>query len=116
MQYLILIYSEEFPAPKPGDPGFDDYMDPWAKFGEAHSASIVGAGQLQPIATATTIRRPFGGVDAVVDGPFAETKEVLGGYYLVESPDLDAALKIAADCPLPAGSLEVRPMVPDVPM
>jgi hypothetical protein len=56
------------------------------------------------------VRRAFGGGDSVIDGPFAETKEVLGGYYLVEAADLDAALAMAKALPMPAGSLEVRPV------
>lgn len=112
MQYMILIYTEEFPAPAPGDPGFAEYMAPWAAFNEMHGTSIAGAAQLQPVATAKTIQRSFGGGDTTIDGPFAETMEVFGGYYLVEAPNLDVALEIAAAIPVPVGSLEVRPLVP----
>lgn len=112
MQYIILIYGQEYPAPAPGSPDFDEYMAPWLEFNTTHAASgaLVSGAPLQPVATSTTIRRAFGGGDVTVDGPFAETKEVLGGFYLVEADDLDAALAIAASVPLPAGSLEVRPL------
>lgn len=112
MQYMILLHTEEYPAPAPGDPGFEEHMAPWLAFNAKHAASgaLVSGGQLQPVATATTVRRAFGGGDTLVDGPFAETKEVLGGFYIVEVADLDAALAIAADLPLPAGSFEVRPL------
>lgn len=112
MQYIILIYGQEYPAPAPGEPGFEEYMGPWLDYNATHAASgaLVAGGQLQPVATATTIRRAFGGGDSTVDGPFAETKELLGGFYVVEAADLDAALAIAAALPLPAGSFEVRPL------
>ena len=118
MQYMILIYTAPFTAPRPGDEGFDDYMAPWLEFNRTHSASgaLVTGGALQPVETATIIRREYGGGDTIVDGPFAETKELLGGYYLVEATDLDAALAIAASLPLPAGSFEVRPLASGVRM
>ena len=67
---------------------------------------IVGGNALQPTATATSIRD-----DVVTDGPFAETKEALGGYYLIEARDLDHALDIAKLCPAPYGGVEVRPIM-----
>lgn len=116
MQYMILIYTAPFEAPQPGEQGFDDYMAPWLEFNRTHTASgaLVAGGQLQPIETATTIRREWSGGDSIVDGPFAETKELLGGFYIVEASDLDAALAVAASLPLPAGSFEVRPLQRDV--
>jgi hypothetical protein len=67
---------------------------------------VLGGNALQPTSTATTIR------DGVVtDGPFAETKEALGGYYLIESDDLDQALAIAKEIPTLAGGVEVRPVL-----
>lgn len=118
MQYMILIHSEPIAAPAPGEPGFDDYMAPWLEFNRTHaeSGALVAGGQLQPAETATTIRRAFGGADTLVDGPFAETKEQFGGFYIIEAGDLDAALAIAASLPMPAGSFEVRPLLRDVQM
>ena len=81
-----------------------------------------GGGWLHPTATATTVRSPGGGgsqdrdgfaagEDALVtDGPFVETKEALGGFYLVEVPDLDTALALAREVPAPFGGVEVRPL------
>jgi len=114
MQYMILIHTEPFEAPAPGGPGFDEYMAPWLAYNRelVDSGAMVNAGQLLDSETATTIRRAYGGGDTITDGPFAETKEQLGGFYIVEAADLDAALKLAAALPLPAGSFEVRPMRP----
>ncbi len=112
MQYMILIYTEAYEAPAPGGPGFDEYMAPWLAYNQAlaDSGAMVSSGQLTDADTATTIRRAYGGGDTITDGPFAETKEQFGGFYIVEAADLDAALALAAALPLPAGSFEVRPM------
>ena len=68
----------------------------------------MGSNRLRPVATATTVR-PVNGKTQVLDGPFADTKEQLGGYYLIDVPDLDAALSWAAKCPAAShGSVEVR--------
>ena len=81
-----------------------------ALVGELGATRISAAG-LQPTATATTVRTE-GGKQVIHDGPFAETKEQLGGYYLVEAPDLDAAIAIAKRIPLRFdGSIEVRPLM-----
>jgi len=71
-----------------------------------HGGTIVDGRALLPTTTATTIRG-----DVVTDGPFAETKEALGGYYVVEVEDLDRALTIAKLCPAGAGGVEVRPVL-----
>jgi hypothetical protein len=71
---------------------------------------MVGADRLQPVATATTVR-VANGKTTVLDGPYAETKEQLGGYYIVDVPDIDAALSWAARCPAAShGAVEVRPI------
>ena len=71
----------------------------------------VGGNALQPTATATTIRRDGAGGFTVTDGPFAETKEALGGYYLIEAADLDEAIAIAKQVPARFGGVEVRPVM-----
>lgn len=73
---------------------------------------VVGGAQLQPVTTATTVRVQDG-QSVMTDGPFAETKEVFGGYYLVEADDLDSVLAIAERVPAArlGGSVEVRPLV-----
>ena len=108
-EYLILIYENET-AYASGDPGvWQQAMDAHNRFagqvGEA-GGKLIGGNALQPTATATTIRG-----DVVTDGPFAETKEALGGYYLIEARDLDHALEIAKLCPAPYGGVEVRPIM-----
>ncbi|MBH0129729.1 YciI family protein [Salinibacterium sp. NK8237] len=114
MQYMILINSEPFDGPEPGSDGFEEYMAPWMAYNEmlATGGHLVTAAQLQGVETATTIRRAYGAGDTITDGPFAETKEQFGGFYLVEAKDLDEALALAAAIPIPAGSIEVRPAVP----
>jgi hypothetical protein len=112
MKYMLLIYSQEAP---------DEFAklseaEQQATFGEymalAQAPATVHSAQLQPGDTATTIRVQDGRT-LTTDGPFAETKEVLGGYYLVDVGDIDAALAIAAKIPAArmGGSVEVRPVV-----
>lgn len=104
-QYLVLIYGD--PTYEAGDS--DDVMKGHIRFGEVHGSKIVGGEALQPVSTATSIR-PDGGGFTVTDGPFLETKEALGGYYLIEATDLDEAIKVAQDIPMPAGGVEIRPV------
>lgn len=108
MQYMILIYSEE----RNVQPSQEE-MAAWFKYtDDLKTAGVYVAGDaLQPTATATTIRVRNG--DTVhTDGPFAETKEALGGYYLVNCDSLDEAKKWGAACPASHfGSIEVRPIV-----
>ena len=108
MQYLLLIYENEkrytsgYPA---------DEMKGYREFGEEYKAAIKGGNALQPTRTATTVRVREG-KRMTTDGPFAETKEQLGGYYLVEAPDLDKAIEIAGKIPGAAtGCIEVRPIL-----
>lgn len=112
MQYMLLIYEDES--------GYGDQADTpemmaiidkhMALVGELGDQQIDGAG-LQPVTTATTVRTT-GGKQVIHDGPFAETREQLGGYYVIEAPDLDAALEIAKKVPLRLdGAIEVRPLI-----
>ena len=109
-EYLILIYEDERQYPdNPSPEGWQETMQGHTRFAEQVTelgAKILGGHALQPTATATTIRG-----DVVTDGPFAETKEALGGYYLVEASDLDQALEIGKLCPAPFGGVEVRPIM-----
>jgi hypothetical protein len=114
MQYVILIYGDESgPGPAPGSPEFEQYMATWMGFHEELKSSghfVAGSG-LMPTSTATTLRRTFGEAEpTVTDGPFAETKESLGGYYEIDVADLDEALAWARKLPVAAGSIEVRPV------
>jgi hypothetical protein len=108
-EYLILIYQPE-------TSGEDDTPEVWEKALEAHGrfaeqivelgAKMLGGNALDSTSTATSVRG-----DLVTDGPFAETKEALGGYYLIEAADLDQALAVAKLCPAPRGGVELRPIL-----
>jgi hypothetical protein len=112
MQYLLLIYGPE-PTEQPSAEAIAAEMDAYNAFTEHIRArgAMKGGEALQPTATATTVR-VRDGKTVTTDGPFAETKEVLGGYYLVEAADLDEAIGYAAMIPgAKRGSIEVRPIV-----
>ena len=108
MKYLLLIYENE----KRFAGGYDPAeLGEYRAFGEAHRSAILGGHALKPTGTATTVRVREG-KRLTTDGPFAETKEQLGGFYLVEAPDLDAAVAMAAGIPAARyGSIEVRPIM-----
>jgi hypothetical protein len=105
-QYLVLLYEDEVPYAEGGEAVWGEVGAAHATFGQANEKAIVGGNALQSTATATTIR---GGV--VTDGPFAETKEALNGYYLIEAADLDEAIGIAKQVPAKFGGVEVRPIL-----
>jgi hypothetical protein len=108
-EYLILIYEDEKGYAEGGPEVYGEVMEAHNRFTEQVSelgGKIVGGNALQPTGTATTIRS-----DVVTDGPFAETKEALGGFYLVETRDLDHALEIGKLCPARFGGVEVRPVM-----
>ncbi len=115
-QYMLLIYSPSDSVPSPEQ--MAEEMPKWYAFTNElqESGAMVAGDALQPLETATTVR-VRGGETVLSDGPFAETKEALGGYYIVDVPDLDAALGWAAKVPnVGYGSIEVRPvMVFDAP-
>ncbi|MBI3498423.1 MAG: YciI family protein [Proteobacteria bacterium] len=112
MQYLLLIYANEAEIAKRSEAEAKAMMEEYGVFTQA----IIKAGQfkagdrLQPISTATTVR-VRSGKTLTTDGPFAETREQLGGYYLIEAKNLDEASQIAARIPgAKHGSIEVRPI------
>jgi hypothetical protein len=109
-EYLVLIYGEEAAFADPQPEAMEQMMKGHQVFGERNAAAIRGGNALQPTATATSVRPSPSGGFAVTDGPFAETKEALGGYYLVEAADLDEALDMAKQIPMPFGGVEVRPI------
>lgn len=112
MRYMLLIYTSPENDTQPGDGGRDDLMAKYAAFSEEVRAmgGMVVAHELQPVTTATTVRVRNGQV-AITDGPFAETRETLGGFYLIDCKDLDQALSLAAKVPsAEVGSIEVRPV------
>ena len=107
MKYLLLVYGEEEKMRQVDDLhclAFDRSM--------RDSGHCIASEALQPVATATTVRVRDGKA-SVTDGPFAETKECLAGFYLIEATDLDEAIRIASRIPpAEAGSIEVRPVRP----
>lgn len=110
-QYMLLIYSPTDDARSPDELAAE--MPKWFEYTTAlqESGAMVAGDALEPVVTATTVR-VRDGETLISDGPFAETKEALGGYYLLDVPDLDAALGWAAKIPnVGYGSVEVRPVV-----
>jgi hypothetical protein len=110
-QYLILIYDDEAALAKVMAERDDTIMKGHQVFGEKYATAIAGGEALQPVSSATSVRPESGGGFSVTDGPFVESKEALGGYYLVEASDLDAAIEMAKQIPTVAGGLEVRPIM-----
>lgn len=111
MQYLVLIYSEE-PASAPPAEAIAHVGAEYGKYTAMlrERGAFVGGEELQPTSTATTVRVREGRT-LITDGPFAETKEALGGFYLIEARDLDDAISLAGQCPGEQwGSIEVRPV------
>jgi hypothetical protein len=116
VRYAILIYDADTanPSAEPPDP------EAWGKVMEEYNvytqmlrdrSHYAGGEALEPVTTATTVR-VRDGQTMTTDGPFAETKEALGGFYLVDAKDLDEALQLAAACPgAKWGSIEVRPVI-----
>jgi len=115
MNYLLLIYDEGTANPSAPPPPADQMAQVMAAYDaftqECKDRGIYVAGEaLQNVATATTVRVRDGRT-LTTDGPFAETKEALGGFYLLRCRDLDEALELAAKCPASSlGSVEVRPI------
>ena len=108
-QYLILIYESEAQWANASPETYTKMMELHGRVPartEALGGKVVGGEALQPTTTATSIRG-----DVVTDGPFAETKEALGGFYLIEARDLDHALALGKLCPAPYGGVEVRPIM-----
>jgi hypothetical protein len=110
MKYMLLLY---IPADVRENEAVRAPMDAWMAYRHdlERSDALIAGDALQDLATATTVRERDG--DRVVtDGPYAETKEMLGGYFMIDVPDLDAALAWAAKVPnAPYGSVEVRPIM-----
>jgi hypothetical protein len=112
MKYMLLIHTAEAAYKTATKADVEQMMAAYGAYTEAMKKAgvMVGADRLQPTASATTVR-VANGKTTVLDGPYAETKEQLGGYYIVDVPDLDAALSWAARCPgASQGAVEVRPI------
>ena len=114
MQYLLLIYDQESQWGKLSEADQGKMYKEYGDFTQSitNSGHYLGGNQLHPVAKATTVR-VRDGKKLITDGPFAETKEQLGGYYMIEAGDLDEAVAIASRIPSARfGSIEVRPIVP----
>lgn len=113
MQYMVLIYQNEAARQQASEKQIAETVGAYTAYTQAmrDSGVFVAGAPLQPSTTATTVRL-VDGRSKVLNGPYAETKEQLGGYYLIDVPDLDAALSWAARCPgVQTGVLEVRPIL-----
>jgi hypothetical protein len=113
MRYLCLIYDDEKKVNGMSKSDADAFMGEYFSFTEdiRKSGHYIGGEALQPVSSATTVRMRNGKV-STTDGPFAETKEQLGGYYLINARDLNDAIQVASKIPSARlGSIEVRPVV-----
>jgi hypothetical protein len=112
MQYALLIYTNEAAAAAASEQQSREMLGEYMAYSEAMKKAgiVVGGERLRPTSAATTVRVAKGKTE-VLNGPYAETKEQLGGFYLIEAPDLDTALSWAARCPgATYGTVEVRPI------
>jgi hypothetical protein len=112
MKYLCLIYSDENSIAALSDKESKGFLGEYMAFTDSirKSGHLLGGERLRPTHTATTIRSRNGKV-STTDGPFAETKEQLGGFYMIEAKDLDDAISVASRIPgTRVGSIEVRPI------
>jgi hypothetical protein len=112
MQYLLMIYANEREMAAFGEAALTEMSQEYAEFTKSivQSGNFKAGDRLRPVATASTVR-VRNGKPVTTDGPFAETREQLGGYYLVEAKNLDEALALAARIPgARHGSIEVRPI------
>ncbi|MEE9415440.1 MAG: YciI family protein [Acidimicrobiales bacterium] len=114
MKYACLIYADENnpeASPEPGSAAFEPIMAGYFQFGNDAGDKIAAGEALSPTNTATSVRVRDGEI-TTTDGPFAETKEHLGGFYVLECADLDEAIALAAKIPHAAlGTIEVRPVI-----
>jgi hypothetical protein len=114
MHYMLLIYRDEAKMTRATPAQMAETTGAYVAYAEAlrDSGALVAGDRLDLTSTATTVRIADGKTQ-VLDGPYAETKEQLGGFFIVDVPDLDAALAWAARCPgARIGTMEVRPIMP----
>jgi hypothetical protein len=112
MQYLLMAYTDENAWPKMSKEDQEKGLAAYMAYGEAlrKSGVFVGSNRLKPTSSSTTVR-VTNGKSQVLDGPYVDSKEQLGGYFLIEVPDLDAAISWASRCPAAGhGVVEVRPV------
>jgi hypothetical protein len=111
MKYALLIYTDLSARGNASEEAVAEMYTAYARFGEEFGSTIVGGEELESPTVATTVRLDAGGDVVTTDGPFAETKEHLAGFYVIEAKDLDEAIQVAARVPSAAfGAIEVRPV------
>jgi hypothetical protein len=113
MKYMVLLYGDPADEPAPDSPEFGPWMEEFMSLSDrmAHVATVLAGEGLVAAEGATSVRARGGRVETM-DGPFAETREQLGGFYLIEAADLDAAIAFAAANPIArTGTVEVRPVM-----
>jgi hypothetical protein len=112
MEYMIMNHTVETAGPEYGTPEFEAFMGRWMEYNQMliDGGHWIAGASLAPSDVATTVQKSGGSATATTDGPFAETKEQIGGFYLIVAPDLDKALELAAAMPIDDGALEVRPV------
>jgi hypothetical protein len=112
MKFMVLLYGDPALEPQPGTPEFDPWLQGFFTQEERTKdfTTVLSGEGLDPTSTATTVSRR--GLQRLIkDGPFAETREQLGGYYIIEAADLDAAIRFAECSPaVETGSVEIRPV------
>lgn len=113
MKYALLLYADPAAGPDPESPEMADEMQRWFQFGSdlIGESKILGGEALHATEAATTVKKRNDKL-ITADGPFAETKEALGGFYLIEAKDIDDAITIASDIPnIHYGTVEIRPIM-----
>jgi len=113
MEYMLINHTDPTVAtPGPGEAGFEEFMGRWMAYNQKliEGGHWVAGASLAPPDTATTIQLSNYEAVGTTDGPYAETKEVFSGFYLIKADDLDEALALAEAMPIGSGFLEVRPV------
>ena len=111
-EYLLFVWDDEQAWAQADPQVVDATMAAHREFIAVNGSALRGGNRLHPSPASTSLRTGRDGTVTVSDGAFAETKEVIGGYYLIEAADLDEALRIARQVPAPFGGVEVRPVLP----
>lgn len=112
-KYLVLIWGDEATWEAATQEWYDENTKGHEAFNAAAGAAVIGSGELTPSAKAVSIRTRSASGQLISDGPYAETKEIIGGYYLLEAADLDEATRLAALIPeasAPTSGVEIRPI------
>ncbi len=111
-EYMLFIWDDEQAWANADEQVVDATLAAHREFIAANGPVLRGGNRLHPSPASTSLRTAPDGTVTVSDGAFAEAKEVIGGYYLIEATDLDEALRIARQVPAPFGGVEVRPVLP----